>query len=185
MLIYKATNTISGKVYIGKTIQSLDARWRSHLRDVKCNSSAYFHHAIRKYGPDVFKVEVIHTAKTLVELSKMETFFIVLYQSFKTENGYNRTMGGDGGGVPTEATRKLMSSAKKGKPSLRRGLKMSQESKDRISAAKLGRPQSVKRKFINLSEERKQKIGLATAARMSADGGSLARTMANQRWGTA
>ena len=44
----------------------------------------------------MFNVEVLYRAKTVDELSKMETFFIVLHQSHESENGYNMTRGGDG-----------------------------------------------------------------------------------------
>ncbi len=105
MLIYRVTNTVNGKVYIGKwSHPTSDLRWRLHKSAAKNGSPYYFHRAIRKYGPDAFKVEVIHRAQTLDELSKMETFFIILHQSHKPENGYNMTMGGEGrlGPMPEE-----------------------------------------------------------------------------------
>ncbi len=67
-----------------------------HVRDAEKGEGFYLHRAIRKYGPEVFTVEVIYRAKTLAELFKMETFFIVLHQSHATKNGYNLTLGGEG-----------------------------------------------------------------------------------------
>ena len=97
MLVYRLTNTINGKVYIGKWVRdTVDLRWQLHVSSAKHDSPYYIHRALRKYGSENFKVEVIHRAKTADELSKMETFFIVLHQSFKSENGYNMTMGGEG-----------------------------------------------------------------------------------------
>lgn len=98
MLIYRITNTVNDKVYIGKTVKAnARQRWREHVAQaVRRSASTYLHQAIRKYGSDVFNVEVLHYAKTAEELSKMETFFIVLHQSHKPENGYNLTLGGEG-----------------------------------------------------------------------------------------
>ena len=53
MIIYKITNIINGKSYIGQTAYSLNERWLSHLSDmVKKKDNNYFHNAIRKYGWD-------------------------------------------------------------------------------------------------------------------------------------
>lgn len=105
MLVYRVTNTVNGKVYIGKWSHSTpDLRWRLHKSAAKRGSPYYFHRAIRKYGLDAF-TEVIHRAKTPEELSAMETFFIVLHQSHVPVNGYNNmTLGGEGrlGPMPGE-----------------------------------------------------------------------------------
>jgi group I intron endonuclease len=116
VIIYRITNTINGKVYIGRTIQPLAHRWQQHVQDVR-RYTFPLHNAIRKYGTDGFTAEVVHHAKTREELRKMETFFIILHQSHKPENGYNMTLGGDGGEVPNAATRVKMSRAHKGKKS--------------------------------------------------------------------
>ncbi len=108
MIIYRILNRVNGKVYIGKISlagKTIQDRLHEHfLRP----SNRHLAGASRKYGPDAFTVEVIYRAKTPVELSKMETFFIVLHQSFKPENGYNMTMGGEGG-PPTEEVRRRLS----------------------------------------------------------------------------
>jgi hypothetical protein len=97
MLVYKITNRKNGKVYIGKwRKKSVTERWGRHVWGAKHGSEAFLHRAIRKYGSDAFAVEVVYRAKTDDELSKMETFFIILHQSHKPENGYNMTLGGEG-----------------------------------------------------------------------------------------
>ena len=97
MIVYRVTNLRNGKVYIGKWQgPRVEDRWEMHLRHTAAGSPYYFHNAIRKYGPDAFKIEVLYIAKNAVELSRMETFFIILHQSHKSENGYNLTMGGEG-----------------------------------------------------------------------------------------
>ncbi len=46
MKIYKATNRINGKIYIGQTIRDLDERWKRHINDAKKGDDLYFHRAI-------------------------------------------------------------------------------------------------------------------------------------------
>lgn len=101
MIVYRITHVADSKVYIGKWMGSarVEDRWQEHRRDARNGSRLHFHNAIRKYGPDAFKLEILYTANSVEELNAMETFFIVLHQSFKPENGYNLTMGGDGGAV--------------------------------------------------------------------------------------
>jgi len=108
MLIYRVTNTVNGKVYIGKWIHpTVDRRWRLHKSAAKSGSPYYFHRAIRKYGSDAFKVEVIDKTETSEELSEMEKRYIALYHSNDPSKGYNMTEGGEGtqGYTPTEAWR--------------------------------------------------------------------------------
>jgi group I intron endonuclease len=59
MVIYKATNKINGKSYVGQTIRTLNERKQSHLNDSNNNSTCYFHNAIRKYGKASFKWEIL------------------------------------------------------------------------------------------------------------------------------
>jgi group I intron endonuclease len=95
--IYRITNKTNGKIYIGQTRHELSERWRSHVWEAFRGKKQWaLSCAIRKYGAVAFGMEVLYVAKTQRELNKMETFFIVLYQSHKPENGYNLTMGGDG-----------------------------------------------------------------------------------------
>ena len=114
MIVYRITNLLDGKVYIGKTKNGLLERWENHQEDARRGCSYYFHNAIRKYGSAAFKIEELYQAKTSRELSRMETFFIVLHQSHKPENGYNGTLGGDGG-PPSLATRIKIANSKRGR----------------------------------------------------------------------
>jgi group I intron endonuclease len=141
MLIYRVTNTVNGKVYIGKWRGSnVRGRWNRHCYAAKRNSPFYIHRAIRKYGADAFTVEVLHHAKTKEELRKMETFFIVLHQSQKPENGYNMTMGGEGLSNPTDETREKLRIARKRNPYSPKGTIRSLEARLSTSAALKGRP---------------------------------------------
>ena len=58
MLIYKATNIINNKSYIGLTTRTLQERKLEHLRHTKTENT-YFHRAINEYGKDNFLWEII------------------------------------------------------------------------------------------------------------------------------
>lgn len=97
MIIYKITNTVNGKVYIGLTIQPLNRRWdghTSHSRDKK--PPMLISRAIARYGPDAFTVEQIATADTLEGLKALEIKLIAEHNSCKREYGYNLSIGGEG-----------------------------------------------------------------------------------------
>lgn len=98
--IYKLTCTITGKVYIGKTID-INRRMAQHSKI----TSKYSHHlanAIKKYGIDNFKEEIIFEVEAEdravlnTTLSNAEKSYIEQYDSYR--NGYNSTIGGEGTG---------------------------------------------------------------------------------------
>lgn len=95
MIIYKATNLINDKIYIGLTTKSLEHRISVHKKDSK-RLNTYFYQAIRKYGFENFKWEVVDTAITMEELEEKERYYIKLYGSFDNkEIGYNTQSGGN------------------------------------------------------------------------------------------
>lgn len=55
--IYKITCLLTGKLYIGQTLRTIEKRWKRHIRDSKKGSDHKFHRAIRKYGEENFLVE--------------------------------------------------------------------------------------------------------------------------------
>ena len=90
MEIYKITNLINNKVYIGQTIRPIEQRFHRHLNDAMNNIlDTHFARAIRKYGPDSWKIESIDTANTQEELTQKEQYWINHYNS--VEEGYNET----------------------------------------------------------------------------------------------
>ena len=96
MIIYKATNTITNKSYIGLTTRSLQERKCEHIRRKK-DENTYFHQSIVKYGSEVFIWEVIDdTAASLGELQELEKYYIKYYNTL-APNGYNLNPGGAGG----------------------------------------------------------------------------------------
>ena len=99
MIIYKVTNKLNNKIYIGKTKQSLSKRKVAHYKSANDNSPSNFHNALRFYSKDDFIWEIKLVCKTESDLNKYESHFIEKYDTYK--NGYNMTLGGDGGLIST------------------------------------------------------------------------------------
>lgn len=118
-IIYKATNIINGKCYIGQTIKLLCQRKYEHIYSTNNTlDTAYFHNAIRKYGSENFIWEVICENVPLFLLNIRETMKIIVEHSHKSEGkGYNLTWGGDGscGRECSEDTKLKISKSNKGK----------------------------------------------------------------------
>lgn len=103
MIIYKVTNLINNKLYIGQTKNSLEYRKNQHFRETKSKKDdMYFHRALNKYGFNNFQWEVIDQANSLEELNQKEIYYINLYNSTDRINGYNRKLGGEQGLCSTE-----------------------------------------------------------------------------------
>jgi group I intron endonuclease len=96
--IYKITNLINGKVYIGQSVD-IGARWRKHHNEpFDVNSHQYncsLYRAIRKYGLDYFSFEIIEECKK-EDLNEREKYWVSQYNSHNKNFGYNETEGGDG-----------------------------------------------------------------------------------------
>ena len=92
MFIYKITNLINGKIYIGQTTKSIDIRWKQHCKaNSYCN---YLKNAIQKYGKENFTIEEIDGANSLSELNYLEKHYICKFNSL-APNGYNLQSGGN------------------------------------------------------------------------------------------
>ena len=101
-LIYCYTNKENNKKYIGLTSRTIEKREMNHIYESKNKTNkcynAPFKRAIRKYGIDGFKREIIDIANTLEEACELEKFYIKKYKTYykyKNSNGYNATIGGD------------------------------------------------------------------------------------------
>ena len=91
--IYKITNKINQKVYVGQSIH-IETRWYQHKQEtLKERSNSKLYQAMREYGIDNFEFEVIEECSEK-ELNEKEQFWISFYNSFK--NGYNSNKGGQG-----------------------------------------------------------------------------------------
>ncbi|OLF32228.1 GIY-YIG nuclease family protein [Staphylococcus sp. 47.1] len=87
--VYKISNDINDKLYIGITSCGAINRFNQHKK-----AKSYIGKAIRKHGANHFKIEVIDTAETKQEIMDKEVYWVDYYDSFN--NGYNLTVGGEG-----------------------------------------------------------------------------------------
>lgn len=92
MIIYKITNKINGKIYIGQTEQTLEKRWNKHVTmsryGRKHNRLTAIGAAIKKYGKENFIIEQIDSAENEKELCDKEKYYAELLNSY-VPNGYN------------------------------------------------------------------------------------------------
>lgn len=112
MQIYKTTNLVNGKNYVGQDMYG-------NLRYL--GSGKYLVRAIKKYGKENFTKETIAWCGTKDELDFLERFYIKFFNT-KVPNGYNISDGGNGGNLGSEVNKKI-SESKKGKPSPHKGVK--------------------------------------------------------------
>jgi len=87
--VYKISNDINNKLYIGITSCGYKNRFKQHTK-----ADSYIGKAIRKHGIEHFRIEVIDIAETKEEVMRKEIYWIDYYDSYK--NGYNLTIGGEG-----------------------------------------------------------------------------------------
>lgn len=98
MSIYKVLSP-SNKIYIGQTKNNVSKRWSQHVNESNSNKEhccRALNAAIKKYGPDSFKLEIIWQGLE-DELNEKEKYYIEFYNSMYP-NGYNLTLGGKSGG---------------------------------------------------------------------------------------
>lgn len=122
--IYRITNSVNGKVYIGFTSKTPEVRWKQHIKigkNTKDDNHEYIHRAMNKYGVDKFVFDAIYQSTDGDHCLKvMESHFIKEYGSFGT--GYNLTQGGE-------------------KPPSQKGVKKTAEHRAKIAAAHKGKTQ--------------------------------------------
>lgn len=89
--IYRHVYTVDGRSYIGQTI-GIYERTKTHK---KSKDETHFHRAIRKYGWDKFRTEILHENIDSIYLDDWEMYYIAKYDTFG-KNGFNMTTGGNG-----------------------------------------------------------------------------------------
>lgn len=156
MFIYKVTNTINGKVYIGQTILSISKRWSLH-KSPNSNCTV-LRKAIQKYGPENFTIEEIDGANSLSELNYLETHYICKFNSLDRNVGYNLKSGGDNS-KHSQSTKEKISKAMKGrvftkehienKRKANLGKKIPKKVREKISKTLTGRKRAYKIKCID------------------------------------
>ncbi len=131
MIIYKITNLINNKVYIGQTTRKLSDRWSKHTYYARKNKNHPLYDSINKYGIENFKIEIIDSSAISIEnLNKLEEYYIKQFNSTDRNFGYNLTYGGQNSKRSTEACIKCGNAM--------RGKKHTEECKKRMSEIKLG-----------------------------------------------
>jgi group I intron endonuclease len=161
LIIYKVTNLINGQIYIGKTIRSLKARKRAHLVNAFGNGyRSRFHAAIKKYGKENFKWEIIDRCLFPETLNDLEAHYIRLFNCV-APHGMNLTAGGEG--VPgmhhsLEAREKIAAAM--------RGRKVSLETKMRSSIAQRNKSPETRAKIS--AAHKGKKLSLETRRKLSA-----------------
>lgn len=89
LTVYKITNLINNKVYIGSTIHSIRTRFEEHVYESENRTKTYLHNAINKYGKINFKIEEIFKVFNESDLNYFEDLFIDVYNSINPLFGYN------------------------------------------------------------------------------------------------
>ena len=147
--VYKITNTVNNKSYIGISIhEPTKGRIRKHLTG---HGNRYLANAINKYGKDAFTYEVLEANVFDEFLPDLEVAYIANFNTV-APHGYNLTSGGEVSKTLSKETRRKISEGNKGKPisaETRRkisegnkGKPISAETRRKISEAKKGKPRS-------------------------------------------
>lgn len=166
--IYQIRNIINEKVYVGSAVNVTD-RWNLHIRQL----SAKKHHSIKlqrawdKYGQDKFSFEIIEPLKNKRDLISAEQDYIDFLDSYR--NGYNCCpQAGSVSGIKwSDLSRKRLSEAKKGKTSNRKGVKLSDSTKDKLRLANIGKklsPETIEKlrgRTFFMSQSAKDSISIA------------------------
>lgn len=113
--VYKITNTLNGKVYIGQTV---DYRKRKvgHFSYLRRNAhrNCYLQKSFNKYGESSFKMEIIKEC-AVDELDKLEIYYMRKYNSIDKTLGYNMVIGGNTNKSFPDYIRQKMSRSQKGR----------------------------------------------------------------------
>lgn len=150
-IVYMHT-TPSGKRYIGITAQTVEKRWQKGF-GYAYGENDYFFNAIKKYGWDNIKHEILFTGLTKLEAEEKEIELIAKYNTTSRDCGYNRETGGYAFPKHTDESKQRMSEIQKriweNSPGrreklaeYRQGRPTSDETKEKLRQANLGKKQS-------------------------------------------
>lgn len=185
--IYKTTNLINRKIYIGQHITD-------NLEDnyIGCGldnpnyiaGTSIFQRAVKKYGFENFRREILEFVEKVEELSEREKFWIREHNSMNLEIGYNMTKGGDGGDTFTnnpnkelirkrfsEIQRNQSEETKKKRADSHRGMKRPEETGKKISIANKDRV---------ITTETRLKISITLSGRIQTKESVEKRSRANK-----
>jgi group I intron endonuclease len=164
--IYLITNLYNLKKYIGITKFSIEERFAQHIK-----RGFLLTEAIKKYGKEMFSIELIEEVESSERTYELEMFYIKEYNT-KAPNGYNLTDGGDGifGWNITDEYREQCSSRvkelHKNKKVGMYGKKHTDETKKKMSDSSKGNQNCLGRV---LSDETKLKISESNRGKVLSD----------------
>ena len=157
--IYKHTNKVNGKVYIGQTCRTPTARWGNGKGYV---TSPHMHAAIQKYGWENFTHEILYEVSTVEEANKLEIELIKQYKANDPAFGYNLQDGGKNG-LQSDETKAKIRAKQLGSNNSFYGHKHSEETKKRISEANTG-GKHARAKRVKCVETQQEFVTLTEAA---------------------
>lgn len=152
--VYKITNKLTNKVYIGITNQGSGARYRHHWYESRIGEPSPIHRSMAKYGEENFTLEIIDFADTYDELKEKEKYWIKRYNSTDRSIGYNLTEGGDGtfGRMHSEETKEKIRQKALGR-------KVSEDTKKKMSESRKGKCSDKQKEHLSkLQEQCKTKV---------------------------
>lgn len=169
MFIYKLTNKINGKIYVGQTSKTILKRWKDHIFIAKGGKQKYpafsaIHAAIVKYGEENFDIQEIDTASNLDELNEKEMYWIAQFKKISKLYNLNNGGGGNTGHIVSDSTRQKLSITKSGTNNSFYGKKHSLETLQKYSEERSGATHTIDTKK-KMSENQAGRIineGIAT-----------------------
>jgi group I intron endonuclease len=176
MKIYKITNTITNKIYVGQTSLSVEDRFAQHLKNAKRKVNRRLYDSINYHGVDNFVIEVIEDKVALSDVDDRERYWIKTLNTVMP-NGYNMTDGGGGGNTLrcwSEEERRVLY---KKQGDSRRG-ERPQEWRDSLSTAAILRES-------NKTEQEKDRINkkISTTLLKRYDSGEIVAVMPTPKYG--
>lgn len=171
MFVYVVTNKVNGKRYVGQhSGEDLNKYWRNcviHALNNRHGKNRLLYRAVRKYGPDSFKIAPLVVVSSKWEMDRYEIGMIAVWDLCNPEKGYNLAAGGQGtlGYKFSDEQLKRLSDSHKGikqsdETKIKRsqsliGQRRSEETKQRMSKAQMG---NKARLGDSKSEEERQKL---------------------------
>ena len=113
--IYKITNKVNGKVYIGQTI-NFGKRSKEHFSTLRKNvhRNQYLQQSFNKYGESAFQIDILKLSPH-EKLDELEIYYMKKYDSLNKSVGYNMLTGGNERRIVPEEVRKKIGIAHKGR----------------------------------------------------------------------
>lgn len=166
MEVYRILNLVTGKSYIGKTNIGIINRYKKHISNAKNNINRYLYDSMNKHGYNYFIIGTLEECSSIEELNTKEIYYIKKYNSLYP-NGYNMTLGGDGGSTLSSWSEENKQKLYKQQSLTRTGLKRTVSQKQNMSLAQKGKiiseetrlkiSNTLKVNYLNKSEEDKRK----------------------------